>query len=86
MGTTACCKFNKNMETELRAARGNDKLFKQGTISDPEEIDQRFEKLIDAFPFALERIIVCSCTNLVHRKREIFLDHLILISARILRK
>lgn len=59
MGTTACCKFNKDRESELMAGRGGDVLFNQGAVDDPLELDQRFERLLEVFPFALERVVVC---------------------------
>jgi hypothetical protein len=72
MGATECCKVNKEGETELKSGKSNDRLFNQ-SIDDPQELDKRFERLIEVFPFALNRVVVQLYANPVHRKSAISL-------------
>lgn len=75
MGTTECCKLNKESEMELRAEKSSARLFNQRDTDGPDELDRRFERLIEVFPFALNRIVVTLLANPANRRNATLSTH-----------
>ena len=82
MGEVQCCKARRVGELELNTGKANYQNCSSENSNDPQELEQRFEKLSEGFPFTIDRVVVL--LNYNFRKNAVYSAFFALISAGII--